>query len=442
MCLEETLEKKCPLRILVPHSSQLERNVEGDDDAEFRAWSQAATAGFDAVIPATPDSWKLACEVQSAIAKTQKRFAHFKKVLQEHRESVEYGEEVKELVHHTVWDYFRARTSDIPPPDYELGAMVTGQKIGGFEVGQKLGEGGNGTVYMLKDPVCMDGSIGQVVKVIPKDPASSLARFKAIDKGLKCMKALSSSTWQHPNIVKLLDVYHSATHLALRMEDGGLHDLFGYLKKRETKQFPLGTKKVTSIIMQAKDALCHMHLGPRIVHRDIKAENILAHETQDGIRIKLCDFDLARIVSKHSLCQGMVGSYPFMAPEIMSGKPYDLFAADVWAMGSVFLEVLCRPSVVSGVVHNGCMPTDRDGIVAMTRTISKFFKQPSFLPNMLESHIRPELKDSLLASTDKLLRGMLSVNVSLRWTAKELDAVTHVWKVDRKKVTHLVVQAV
>jgi serine/threonine protein kinase len=357
---------------------------------------------------------------------------HFNNSVTAHRAQVLYSRTLEDDVHDMVWDYLRSKArAPIPAPDYEMPPITVGAEFDGFTIGKVLGKGSCGTVYKLLDSEGTDDSNGQVMKTVLKKPRTSWSGFKEIKTEIEVMKALSSSKWLHANIIRLHEVYHSQTQLVYRMEDGGLRNLYTFLKYYETKQLPLGTRKAKSILTQCKEALCHMHLGPKIVHRDIKPENIMIAEAADGVKVKLCDFDLAQIMQKKGTCKAICGTYPFMAPDVMHGEPHDPFAADIWSLAVVFLEVLCRLQVLTKVIHNGRLPPrhSHDERVKMTLTIGNHFEQPKSVQNLFEAHIRPELKEHLLGPMVTLLGGMMIVDVAKRWTAKRLAAVPHLCKV-------------
>ncbi|KAH0791320.1 CAMK family protein kinase [Histomonas meleagridis] len=84
-----------------------------------------------------------------------------------------------------------------------------------------------------------------------------------------------------------------------------------------------------SLIKQISSALNHMH-KQGIVHRDIKPQNILIFK---GL-FQLCDYSVSQKLKREDeKIGGAIGSYPFMAPEIFSGLPYDPKSADIWSFG-------------------------------------------------------------------------------------------------------------
>jgi serine/threonine protein kinase len=440
-CIEDSLDREHPLLVMVPTcplqaGESYSKAI--DDDAELQAMTMAIDTGFDGVVFGQPCGIQLACEVQSEIMKSYSRINRFNRSLRRHLDKVQYAKDLEDDVHDIVWDYLRQKTrSSVPRPNYQIAEVQPGSQIGNYAVGRAVGEGAFGKVHMLYDAAGYDDAkhpsdspSGQVVKVILKQPRTSLLGLKDISNTIRVMTELSLPKWEHPNIVKFYEVYHLSTQVALRMEDGGSRNLYSYFRCLESRRLPLGEEKATSILVQSTDALCHLHLGPTIAHRDIKPENMLLHESADGIKIKICDFDLSKVIRPSGLCATPCGSFPFMAPEIMEGNLYNPYAADVWSMGVVFLEMVCGLKIISKVVHNGRMPAGSGETRTMTSTIGTFFRHSRSVENVCQSHFRHELRDSMLVPVIGLLAGMMNVQVPNRWAAEKLQTMSRFCKID------------
>ena len=79
----------------------------------------------------------------------------------------------------------------------------------------------------------------------------------------------------------------------------------------------------------------------RITHRDLKPENVLIDLTPKTLRVKICDFGLARnIPADTNHVSEFCGSPGFFAPEVYLDKSYDPIKADLFSIGSIALEML------------------------------------------------------------------------------------------------------
>lgn len=101
--------------------------------------------------------------------------------------------------------------------------------------------------------------------------------------------------------------------------DGNLDDLLDESRV-------VGEDKMRDIACQLLSALYYLH-SHRILHRDIKPQNILV--SREGV-VKLCDFGFARSMDLNTYVLTSVKGTPlYMAPEIIEEKPYD-HNADLW----------------------------------------------------------------------------------------------------------------
>jgi hypothetical protein len=414
-CLD-SVRLKCQPVVLVHHSC----NAEASEDAEAAVLSQAVNDGINGFVLGQPEGFALACSIRSEIMREVLRVKKFTRSLQKNMRAVRHAEAIKLDMEQAIWGYFRYRLGcPIPTVDFDLGPCQPGLPIGEFTVGRVLGGGACGTVWKLD---CEDSPFsGHVLKAIPK--VDSLNVLKTISNEIRIMNEFSSGEWHHPNIVKLYNVYHSDTHVMMQMEDGGSRNLHKVLRSYETKKLPLAMPRAKSIISQLLSAVSHMHLGPKIVHRDLKPENVVARVSGDGdITIKLCDFDLSRFAVNKSLSTTVHGTFPFMAPEMATDQPFDMFAADIWSSGIVCLEVLCGVNVVPKAVFNDRCEQPVDGFEqsVMNAAIGRYFEKPAAVNNLLEMRLRNELKDCMDASITALVKGLVTVQVSQRWTAEEI----------------------
>lgn len=134
----------------------------------------------------------------------------------------------------------------------------------------------------------------------------------------------------HPNIVKLVDIFEDERHVCLVMELllGG--ELFDQIIEKD-KFSEYDAREATKAII---DAISYCHsLG--IIHRDIKPENLLLHSKDQGIgSLKIADFGLARSLDQNQLASTTCGTPGYVAPEVLQQQPYGM-ECDYWSIGVV-----------------------------------------------------------------------------------------------------------
>ncbi len=82
-----------------------------------------------------------------------------------------------------------------------------------------------------------------------------------------------------------------------------------------------------------------------IVHRDIKAENVLVNETTG--ELKLIDFGFSKVFEEGKLMKTACGSPHYSAPEILAKEKYDPVKADIWSAGVLLYFMLCGISLLT-----------------------------------------------------------------------------------------------
>ena len=140
---------------------------------------------------------------------------------------------------------------------------------------------------------------------------------------------------QHPNLIRMLDVFENTEHMYIVMEllEGG--DLFAYLEKRK---FRVPEQRASSIIHSLAAGIYYLHTYG-IVHRDLKPENILMVDKTETSDVKIVDFGLSKMIGPSQLCNEPFGTLSYVAPEVLLQKPYGK-AVDVWSVGIVAFLML------------------------------------------------------------------------------------------------------
>ena len=201
--------------------------------------------------------------------------------------------------------------------------------IGKYQIRSLLGEGAMGVVYEGFDP---DIERRVAIKILhphlinEKYGAEFLERFKR--------EAKSAARCTHPNIVTVLEYGQDGDMPFIVMEFVEGASLQQIIKQGRG----ISLKKSLSIISQLLGALHAAH-RLKIVHRDIKADNVMILK-KDG-NVKLADFGIARIAECSGLTMtgAIVGTPKYMAPEQMFGLKVDS-RADLFSVAMVFLDLL------------------------------------------------------------------------------------------------------
>lgn len=195
----------------------------------------------------------------------------------------------------------------------------------------RLGSGTNGIVRM---GYVISTQVKVAVKIIKKK--KKLDVVKDVFYEAELMRRLN-----HPNIVKIFDVFDSDKTLCLVLElvQGG--DLFDYIKYAGHIEECLAKSRFMDLI----EALIYLH-RKNIVHRDIKPENILLTSRDiANCQFKLTDFGLSRLVADHSLMHTMCGTPLYSAPEVFNADVLGYTdAVDVWSLGCVLFVMLSATS--------------------------------------------------------------------------------------------------
>jgi len=213
--------------------------------------------------------------------------------------------------------------------------MATTQErtINGYAIGKTLGTGMSAKVKLATRL-----STGEQValKLINRSELGARQR-EMLEREINAMQMLD-----HPNILNLQDFVPEAQYprknggfrdvvmLALELGNGG--ELFDYLI--HTGAFSEVVARTYFRQLLSALEVCHAR---GIFHRDLKPENLLLDAQ---FQLKLADFGLAAVSVDENLCVTECGTRSYMAPEVMSRRPYDGAKADIWSAGVVLFIML------------------------------------------------------------------------------------------------------
>ena len=211
---------------------------------------------------------------------------------------------------------------------------MIGQLLGNYKITQKIGAGGQGTVYKG-----VDQKLGRavVIKVLPTELTVKETNLKRFEREARLASALD-----HPNICTIFDLDET---------DGVHYIAMQYVEGRNVRQLvngrPLELESTLRIAIQVTDALAAAH-ARGIIHRDIKSGNVMV--TEHG-QVKILDFGLAKLLDEaEAATSGLhqtelteigvpYGTATYAAPEQARGDKVDA-RADIFSTGVLLYEML------------------------------------------------------------------------------------------------------
>ena len=212
---------------------------------------------------------------------------------------------------------------------------MIGSQINQYKILEKIGSGGQGTVYKA-----LDSKLNRtaVIKILPPELTQKTANFRRFER-----EAQLCSQLDHPNICTIYD-FHSA--------DGVFYIAMQYVDGKNVRQLvsgrPLELRSALSIAIQVTDALAYAH-SKNIIHRDIKAGNVMV--TESG-QVKILDFGLAKLMEDETVGENRgvdrtqitelgipYGTATYAAPEQAKGERAD-HRSDIFSTGVLLYEML------------------------------------------------------------------------------------------------------
>jgi serine/threonine-protein kinase len=211
-----------------------------------------------------------------------------------------------------------------------------GASLGGFEIIEKVGQGGMGAVFRARQ-LSMDRIVA--LKILPQKFSKS---EKAKERFLR--EARICAGLNHANLINGIDCGEAGGYMYFAMEfvEG---ETARSLLKRKGK---LPVDECLNIVRQIAAALEYAH-SKKLIHRDVKPDNIMI---TPGGTAKLCDLGLARSTSAcedSSLTQAgqSVGTPHYISPEQARGEESDE-RTDIYALGATIYHLLAGKTVFDG----------------------------------------------------------------------------------------------
>lgn len=278
--------------------------------------------------------------------------------------------------------------------------LEPGQRLFEYEIVRVLGQGGFATVYEAKDRM-LDRRVA--IKQLSLEKTKNEKNVKRFIQEARIVAAL-----EHPNVVTIygLRIQNERIYMILEYLPGG--SLQDFIEQRGKMSPGQAIKMITGIC----EGLAKLH-AREIVHRDIKAENILL--TKDG-RPKITDFGIAHVpqaAGGMGLTQAgfQPGTVIFCSPEQFRGEPLDV-RSDVYQVGELFYHLLTGRHYI-----------DLNAIEVQARTLGVKLRHEAKLFMLLEKAICKDPPAGLeeLRQAHKAVAGVIEKALAKRKEARYAD---------------------
>lgn len=215
------------------------------------------------------------------------------------------------------------------------------RKLGQYHLQEKLGEGGNGTVYRARHALLRRPT---AIKLMNPEFARSEAARERFEHEVQVTSSLS-----HPNTIAIYDYGQTP--------DGTLYYAMELLVGRTLEQLvrgtgPLPAARVIHLLQQIAGSLAEAH-GRGLIHRDIKPSNAILCE-RGGLFdvVKVTDFGLVKEIAQTdgnlTHANVLIGTPLYMAPEIISQPGAASPQSDLYALGAVGYYLVTGRNVFEG----------------------------------------------------------------------------------------------
>ncbi|XP_051704962.2 serine/threonine-protein kinase SIK3 isoform X3 [Oryctolagus cuniculus] len=234
-------------------------------------------------------------------------------------------------------------------------------RIGYYEIDRTIGKG---NFAVVKRATHLVTKAKVAIKIIDKTQLDE-ENLKKIFREVQIMKMLC-----HPHIIRLYQVMETERMIYLVTEYASGGEIFDHLVAHGRMAEKEARRKFKQIVTAVY--FCHCR---NIVHRDLKAENLLLDA---NLNIKIADFGFSNLFTPGQLLKTWCGSPPYAAPELFEGKEYDGPKVDIWSLGVVLYVLVC-----------GALPFDGSTLQNLrARVLSGKFRIPFFMSTECEHLIR------------------------------------------------------
>ncbi|KAG5858122.1 microtubule affinity regulating kinase 4 [Bothrops jararaca] len=233
--------------------------------------------------------------------------------------------------------------------------------IGNYRLLKTIGKGNFAKVKLARHILTGREVAIKIIDKTQLNPTSLQKLFREV----RIMKGLN-----HPNIVKLFEVIETEKTLYLVMEYASAGEVFDYLVSHGRMKEKEARAKFRQIVSAVH--YCHQK---NIVHRDLKAENLLLDADAN---IKIADFGFSNEFTLGSKLDTFCGSPPYAAPELFQGKKYDGPEVDIWSLGVILYTLV-----------SGSLPFDGQNLKELReRVLRGKYRVPFYMSTDCENILR------------------------------------------------------
>lgn len=233
--------------------------------------------------------------------------------------------------------------------------------IGNYRLLKTIGKGNFAKVKLARHILTGREVAIKIIDKTQLNPTSLQKLFREV----RIMKNLN-----HPNIVQLFEVIETEKTLYLIMEYASGGEVFDYLVAHGRMKEKEARAKFRQIVSAVH--YCHQK---NIVHRDLKAENLLLDADSN---IKIADFGFSNEFSAGSKLDTFCGSPPYAAPELFQGKKYDGPEVDIWSLGVILYTLV-----------SGSLPFDGQNLKELReRVLRGKYRVPFYMSTDCEGILR------------------------------------------------------
>ncbi|XP_037123420.1 MAP/microtubule affinity-regulating kinase 4 isoform X2 [Syngnathus acus] len=233
--------------------------------------------------------------------------------------------------------------------------------IGNYRLLKTIGKGNFAKVKLARHILTGKEVAIKIIDKTQLNPSSLQKLFREV----RIMKTLN-----HPNIVQLFEVIETEKTLYLIMEYASGGEVFDYLVAHGRMKEKEARGKFRQIVSAVH--YCHQK---NIVHRDLKAENLLLDANSN---IKIADFGFSNEFMAGSKLDTFCGSPPYAAPELFQGKKYDGPEVDIWSLGVILYTLV-----------SGSLPFDGQNLKELReRVLRGKYRVPFYMSTDCEGILR------------------------------------------------------